>query len=130
MSDQQSPIKESIKEREKNTTAPAANKPNTFALYESNIGPLTPLIADALQAAEKTYTPEWVELAILEAAKSNVRKLKYIEGVLRGYQDRGSPGIGRTNKQAQGTGKATKKNRTPEELERDIAIAATLLENN
>jgi len=121
-------IKDINKDFKETSTTTTAATPNNFSLYESNIGPLTPLIADALIFAEKTYTPEWVGLAILEAAKSNVRKLKYIEGVLRGYQERGSPDIGRTNKQ--GAGKATKKNRTPEELERDIALAATLLENN
>lgn len=68
---------------------------NNFSLYESNIGPLTPLIADALKDAEKTYSLEWVSSAILEAAKSNVRNLKYIEGVLKGYKERGGPKIGR-----------------------------------
>ena len=35
-------------------------RPNIFKLYEENIGPLTPLIADALKDAEETYPPEWV----------------------------------------------------------------------
>lgn len=86
-------IKESNKERERNTTTPL--KPNNFTLYEGNIGPLTPMIADALKDAEKTYTAEWVQRAILEAAKSNVRNMKYIEGILQGYAKRGSPDIGR-----------------------------------
>lgn len=86
-------IKESIKEIKRNTTTPA--KPNNFTLYEGNIGPLTPMIADALKDAEKTYSPEWLERAILEAAKSNVRNMKYIEGILQGYAKRGSPDIGR-----------------------------------
>lgn len=75
------------------TTTPA--KPSNFTLYEGNIGPLTPMIADALKDAEKTYSPEWVQRAILEAAKSNVRNMKYIEGILQGYAKRGSPDIGR-----------------------------------
>lgn len=78
---------------EETTTTTA--KPNNFRLYESNIGPLTPMISDALKDAEKTYSPEWVERAILEAAKSNVRNMKYIEGILQGYAKRGSPDIGR-----------------------------------
>ncbi|MBM4426404.1 MAG: DnaD domain protein [Chloroflexi bacterium] len=92
-SDQQSGIKESNKEKEKNTTT--STTPNNFALYESNIGPLTPMISDALKDAEQTYSPDWVARAIQEAAKSNVRRWNYIEGVLRGYKDRGSPDIGR-----------------------------------
>lgn len=84
-----------------NTTAPA--KPNNFTLYEGNIGPLTPMIADALKDAETTYSPEWLSRAIMEAAKSNVRNMKYIEGILQGYAKRGSPDIGRdfTKKQNQ-----------------------------
>jgi len=39
---------------------PPPERPNIFKLYEENIGPLTPLIADALKDAEKTYPPEWV----------------------------------------------------------------------
>ena len=33
---------------------PAVERPNIFKLYEENIGPLTPLIADALKDAEET----------------------------------------------------------------------------
>jgi len=92
-SDQQSGIKESNKEKEKNTTA--APTPNNPALYEANIGPLTPMISESINDAEQTYSPEWVAQAILEAAKSNVRKMKYIEAILQGYSQRGSPEIGR-----------------------------------
>lgn len=91
--DQQSGIKESNKEKERNTTASPTQ--NNFAFYESNIGPLTPMIADAIKDAEQMYSQEWVAKAILEAAKSNVRRWNYIEGILRGYKDRGSPDIGR-----------------------------------
>ena len=43
---------------------PTPERPNIFKLYEENIGPLTPLIADALNDAEKTYPPEWVAEAL------------------------------------------------------------------
>lgn len=85
-------IKESNKEIKRNTTTA---KPNNFTLYEGNIGPITPMISESLKDAEKTYSPEWVARAILEAAKSNVRNMKYIEGILQGYAKRGSPDIGR-----------------------------------
>ena len=39
-------------------------RPNVFKLYEENIGPLTPLIADALKDAEQIYSNEWVADAI------------------------------------------------------------------
>lgn len=83
-------IKESNKEKERNTTS---STQNNFVLYESNIGPLTPMIADAIKDAEQTYSQEWVSRAILEAAKSNVRNMKYIEAILHGYAQRGSPDI-------------------------------------
>lgn len=91
-SDQQSVIKESNKEKERTTTALT---PNNFVQYESNIGPITPMISKAIKDAERTYSPEWLERAILEAAKSNVRNMKYIEGILKGYAQRGNPDIGR-----------------------------------
>jgi hypothetical protein len=39
-------------------------RPNLYRLYEENIGPLTPLVADALRDAENTYAIEWIEEAI------------------------------------------------------------------
>lgn len=77
------------------TTTTAQQPQNVYAVYESNIGPLTPLISDALKDHERTYGPDWVIRAIQEAAKMNARNLKYIEGVLNGYAQRGSPDIGR-----------------------------------
>lgn len=87
--------KDSIKQLTTTTTAQPTTQ-NIFKVYESNIGPLTPLIADALKDHEKSYGPEWVARAIEEAAKMNARNLKYIEGVLKGYAQRGSPDIGRS----------------------------------
>ena len=37
------------------------NRPNIFVLYEQNIGALTPMIADELRDAEKTYSYDWIE---------------------------------------------------------------------
>jgi len=39
-------------------------RPNIFKLYEENIGPLTPLIADALKDAEEIYSAEWIAESI------------------------------------------------------------------
>src|SRR5512133_2083468 len=39
-------------------------RPNIFDLYEKNIGPLTPMISQTLQEAEKLYPGEWIEEAI------------------------------------------------------------------
>lgn len=77
-------------------TAPldvTVERPNIFTLYEQNIGPLTPLIADSLNDLEATYPHEWVEEAIQVAVESNVRKLTYIEGVLKRWQREGRDDI-------------------------------------
>ncbi len=64
-------------------------RPNIYRLYEDNIGPLTPLIADALNDAEKTYPPEWVAEAIDLAVKHNKRSWKYSEAILRRWKEEG-----------------------------------------
>jgi DnaD/phage-associated family protein len=64
-------------------------RPNIFKLYEENIGPLTPLIADALKDAEKTYKPEWVAEALGTAVKNNKRNWKYVEAILRRWKEEG-----------------------------------------
>lgn len=67
-------------------------RPNVFKLYEENIGPLTPLIADALKDAEELYSDEWVAEAIELAAKNNKRNWKYCEAVLKRWKDEGRHG--------------------------------------
>ncbi len=64
-------------------------RPNIFRLYEDNIGPLTPLIADALNDAESTYSAEWVADAIDLAVKHNKRSWKYAEAILRRWKEEG-----------------------------------------
>jgi len=67
----------------------AAERPNIFQLYEANIGPLTPLIADALRDAEKTYQASWVEEAFRIAVERNKRNWHYIEAILHRWQEGG-----------------------------------------
>jgi DNA replication protein len=57
-----------------------------FVLYEQNIGPLTPLIADALRDAMAEYPAGWIEQAIEIAVKRNARKWSYIQRVLEGMR--------------------------------------------
>ncbi len=72
------------------TTASAPlERPNVFRLYEENIGPLTPLIADALNDAESTYSAAWVAEAIDLAVKHNKRSWKYAEAILRRWKEEG-----------------------------------------
>jgi DnaD/phage-associated family protein len=64
-------------------------RPNVFRLYEENIGPLTPLIADALKDAEDLYQPEWIADAIELAVKNNKRNWKYCEAILKRWKEEG-----------------------------------------
>jgi DNA replication protein len=64
-------------------------KPNIFHLYEQNIGPLTPMIAEMLKLAEQEYPQEWLEEAVEIAVANNNRKWKYIEAILKSWQERG-----------------------------------------
>lgn len=74
-------------------------KPNIFRLYEENIGPLTPLIADSLRDAEETYPEEWIEEAIQIAVANNVRRWNYIDRILSRWQEEGRDGTNRRNTQ-------------------------------
>ena len=67
-------------------------RPNVFKLYEENIGPLTPLIADALKDAEESYSPEWIADVIEIAAKNNKRNWKYCEAILKRWKEEGRHG--------------------------------------
>lgn len=72
-----------------------AHRPNVFVLYEQNIGPLTPLLADQLQDAERTYPAAWIEAAFREAVELNVRNWRYVQRILERWQAegrRGQPG--------------------------------------
>jgi DnaD/phage-associated family protein len=64
-------------------------RPNIFTLYEKNIGPLTPILAQTLEDAEKEYPAEWLEEAVKIAVKKNVRNWQYIEAILRSWKEKG-----------------------------------------
>ena len=63
--------------------------PNAFRLYEEHIGPLTPMIAETLRDAEKTYPARWIEDAIRLAVENNVRRWNYVAAILRRWQEEG-----------------------------------------
>ena len=73
-------------------SAPPLERPNIFKLYEENIGPLTPLIADALKDAEVTYPDEWIAETIELAVKNNKRYWKYCEAILKRWKEEGRHG--------------------------------------
>lgn len=69
--------------------APASAAPNIFALYEANVGSITPLIAEDLKEAEQRYPAEWILRAFREAVSLNKRSWRYIERILRRWEAEG-----------------------------------------
>ncbi|MGB2894947.1 MAG: DnaD domain protein [Anaerolineales bacterium] len=67
----------------------AVERPNIYTLYEQNIGPLTPMIAEHLRDAETEYPTGWIEDAVRIAVTNNVRKWRYIEVILEDWHKRG-----------------------------------------
>ncbi|HMS00450.1 MAG TPA: DnaD domain protein [Anaerolineales bacterium] len=90
------------------TSAPPMERPNVFRLYEENIGPLTPMIADALKDAEETYHAEWIAEAIELAVKNNKRNWKYCEAILKRWKDEGKHGKKDKRDARQGSERYTK----------------------
>ena len=64
-------------------------RPNVYALYEQNFGPLTPMIADHLRDAEQSYPASWIEEAMGIAVANNVRKWSYVQAILNDWQTKG-----------------------------------------
>jgi len=78
----------------------SAERPNVYVLYEQNIGPLTPIIADQLRDAEQSYPREWLEEAIRQAVQNNVRKWRYVHSILERWRQEGKvDGISRRDTQ-------------------------------
>ncbi|HYJ13710.1 MAG TPA: DnaD domain protein [Thermomicrobiales bacterium] len=65
------------------------DRPNAFRLYEQNIGPLTPLIADQISRAIEDYPDDWIEDALTEAVSYNRRSWRYVSRILENWQAAG-----------------------------------------
>ncbi len=63
--------------------------PNIFKLYEENIGPITPMLAEVLKEDEATYPASWIEEAIKIAVTRNARNWKYIQAILKRWLKEG-----------------------------------------
>jgi DnaD/phage-associated family protein len=68
---------------------PAAAQPNIFTMYEENVGLLTPMIAEELRDAEKTYPEAWIKDAIKEAVNAGKRNWRYIAAILERWATEG-----------------------------------------
>jgi DnaD/phage-associated family protein len=67
----------------------SADPPTPFFLYEQNIGPLTPMVADRITRAMDDYPLQWIEDAIEEAVAYNRRSWRYIERILETWSQQG-----------------------------------------
>jgi DnaD/phage-associated family protein len=69
----------------------APQKPNLFIIYQNEIGPITPFIADAIEGWLKDGLPEkWIADGIHEAAAQNKRSWKYVEAILKRWDAQGN----------------------------------------
>jgi len=80
------PSTEQNKTEQNNNTS----RPVIFLLYEQAIGPLTGLISEELQEAEKEYPPDWIEDAFRETARQNKHSWKYTQAILKSWKSNGS----------------------------------------
>lgn len=76
---------------------PVPPRESIFSLYEENIGPLTPLIAEELKEAETTYPWSNIVDAFREAVEHNKRSWRYVQRILErwaaeGRGEHGEPG--------------------------------------
>ncbi|GIV88518.1 MAG: primosomal replication protein N [Chloroflexus sp.] len=66
-----------------------AERPGIIELYEQNIGLVTPLLLEELRTASDRYPAEWLEDAIREAVRANVRSWRYIQRMLERWAANG-----------------------------------------
>lgn len=69
----------------------APERRTIYALYEENIGMLSPLIAEELKEAEESYPYEWIVEAFREAVRNNRRRWRYIQRILERWKGEGRP---------------------------------------
>ena len=81
---------------------PMLEKPNIFALYEDNIGLLSPLLAEELKEAEGRYPKPWLQEAFSIAVAENKRSWRYVSGILRRWTAEGKETWGGDRRGANG----------------------------
>lgn len=69
--------------------APVLERANIYQLYEENVGPLSPIVAQELHEAEELYPLEWIEEALNEAALQNKRSWRYAAAILQRWATEG-----------------------------------------
>jgi DnaD/phage-associated family protein len=83
---------------------PHEPKPSIFELYEQNIGPLTPMVAEYLKDAEGQYPASWFQPAFRIAVERNKRRWSYIAAILRRWEAEG-PDYEKAGRDLEGPGR-------------------------
>jgi DnaD/phage-associated family protein len=70
---------------------PLPPRPNSYTIYEQEIGGLTPMISDMLNEFDKDYPQDWFVDAVKEAKASATRgvSLNYVEAILKRWKSEG-----------------------------------------
>jgi DnaD/phage-associated family protein len=84
-----STLEESYPDSESGVEPPTEEKPNIFAIYENNIGTISPMLAEQLKEAEDLYPWSWISEAFKIAVTQNKRSWAYISSILRRWSDEG-----------------------------------------
>lgn len=87
----QSKVKESKEKKTKETTSSSSKKVAIIArAFEDNgFGCITDIIRDSIVDLIESYSTEWILEAMKIAAKSNKRRLNYVEGILENWNRNG-----------------------------------------
>ncbi len=64
-------------------------RPEIYALYEREIGSLSPNVIGKLDAAAEKYPHDWITQAVAEAVANNVRKWNYVAAILERWRTEG-----------------------------------------
>lgn len=79
-------------ETETDTEVVVQQRPNIFAIYQSEVGVITPFLAEDLKLVESEYPDGWFEKAVRVAKKSTTRvTLNYIKAILKRWKSDGLP---------------------------------------
>ncbi len=114
-------IKKEIKDTKDNS---CCDQKNPFRIYEQNIGVITPLISDKIDSLideidemfpSSNTSITWFSEAVKIAANQNVRKMSYIEGILKDWIAKGCMD---TEKKSNGKGNYSKKKEIDQEMEK------------
>lgn len=85
-------------------------------LYETDIGILTPIVAEELKDISTEYPPGWFEEALKEAVGLNHRNLKYIMAILSRWKTEGFKAPKKGVKDEQEKGKRVTGSRPPSDF--------------